>query len=390
MNDTTEKIPAEIWEKDSYSDIEAEELAQQSLTYLQDVWRRLKMNKSAMGGLVVIVLLVLMAVLGPFFTSYTYYDQDLKNANQPPILGIYKVQANKYVYFNNSLKMFSIEKNGNINNQINKAKEDLRNKQIFYDFDGDILILDYSKMPMRLLDENNNEIKLSKHVSNRRHVLGTDSLGRDLFIRIIYGARISLTVAFIAAIVNLIIGMLYGGISGYIGGTVDMIMMRIVDIISTIPLMLYVILIMVVLNSGFLSIILALGLVYWVNMARIVRGQILSIKKQEFVLAAQTIGTSTKDILLKHLLPNSMGPIIVTMTMLIPSAIFMEAFMSFIGLGVAAPFASWGTLCNDALEALRSYPYQLFMPATAICITMFAFNFLGDGLRDALDPKLRK
>lgn len=390
MNDMAKVIPKELWEKDTYNDNESEELAYKSQTYLQDVWRRLKLNKTAMGGLITIIILVLMALFGPYFTSYTYYDQELGNSNQPQRLQIYKVSDDKFVYFNNSLKMYDIKSNGYINNPIKKTKEEFQDKQIFFDHSGDVLILDFSQIPMRLLNEDGNVIEPYKKVINKKHILGTDSLGRDLFVRIIYGARISLTVAFIATLVNLIIGMLYGGIAGYIGGSVDMIMMRIVDIIATIPLMLYVILIMVVLNSGFLSIIIALGLVYWVDMARIVRGQILSIKKQEFVMAAQTIGTSTKDILFKHLLPNAMGPIIVTMTMLIPRAIFLEAFMSFIGLGVAAPFASWGTLCNDALEALRSYPYQLFMPATAICITMFAFNFLGDGLRDALDPKLRK
>jgi len=188
----------------------------------------------------------------------------------------------------------------------------------------------------------------------------------------------------------MLIGILYGGISGYLGGRTDAIMMRIVDIIATIPLTLYVILIKVCLDDGLISIIVALSSVYWVDMARVVRGQVLSLKNQEFVLAARTIGSSTKSILLRHLIPNAMGPILVTVTMLIPSAIFMEAFMSFIGIGIAPPMASLGTMCNDATEALRTNPYQLFLPAVAICIIMFAFNFIGDGLRDALDPKLKK
>jgi oligopeptide transport system permease protein len=189
---------------------------------------------------------------------------------------------------------------------------------------------------------------------------------------------------------NFFIGALYGGISGYAGGNVDNIMMRVVEIINTIPLTLYAIMIMVILDSGFVSIIVAIGIVFWVDMARVVRGQMLSLKEQEFVLAAQTMGASPWRILFRHLLPNTMGPMIVMLTMLIPNAIFIEAFMSFIGLGVAAPMASWGTLCSDALEALRSFPYQLLCPAIAISITMFAFNFLGDGLRDALDPRMRK
>ena len=230
----------------------------------------------------------------------------------------------------------------------------------------------------------------STHVWNKSYVLGTDSLGRDILTRLMYGTRVSLMVAFVAAVVNMIIGILFGGISGYAGGMVDTIMMRIVDIISTIPLTLYVILIMVVLGTGFKSIIIALGTVYWVDMARVVRGQVLSLKQQEFVMAAKTIGSSTKTILMQHLIPNAMGSILVTVTMLIPSAIFMEAFLSYLGIGLRPPLASLGTMCNDATENLRSCPHQMFIPALVICLIMFAFNFVGDGLRDALDPKLKK
>ena len=205
-----------------------------------------------------------------------------------------------------------------------------------------------------------------------------------------YGTRVSLMVAFVAVLVNMIIGIIFGGVSGYAGGMVDTIMMRVVDIISTIPLTLYVIRIMVVLGTGLKSIIVALGTVYWVDMARVVRGQVLSLREQEFVLAAKTIGSSTKTILFQHLIPNAMGSILVTVTMLIPSAIFMEAFLGFLGIGLQPPLASLGTMCNDATENLRSCPYQLFIPALVICLIMFAFNFVGDGLRDALDPKLKK
>ena len=202
--------------------------------------------------------------------------------------------------------------------------------------------------------------------------------------------RRSLLVALIAVVVNMVIGIVFGGISGYLGGMVDTVMMRIVDIISTIPLTLYVILIMVLLGAGIQSIIIAIGTTYWVDMARVVRGQVLSLKNQEFVMAARTIGSSTKTILLEHLIPNSMGSILVTVTMLIPSAIFMEAFLSYLGIGLQPPLASLGTMCNDATQNLRTCPYQLFIPALVICLIMFGFNFIGDGLRDALDPKLKK
>lgn len=219
---------------------------------------------------------------------------------------------------------------------------------------------------------------------------GTDTLGRDVLVRVLYGARISLAVGFVASFINLVVGVIYGGIAGLAGGRVDAVMMRIVDIFYSIPLVLTVILLMVLMGPGLKSIFIALGLVYWVDMARIVRAQVLSLKEQDFVMAARAMGADTRRILFRHLIPNCMGPIIVTVTMCIPAAIFTEAFLSFIGLGVSAPAASWGMLTSDAVVGIRSYPHMLFFPAMAIAVTMLAFNFLGDGLRDALDPQLRK
>lgn len=222
------------------------------------------------------------------------------------------------------------------------------------------------------------------------HWFGTDNLGRDLFTRVLYGARVSLAIGLAASMINLTIGVVYGGLAGVLGGRTDRIMMNIVDILYGIPLLLYVILLMVVLKPGLTNIFIALGIAYWLGMARIVRGQILSLKEQEYILAARTLGAGTWRILLRHLIPNSLGPIIITMTLAIPEAIFAEAFLSFIGLGVAAPMASWGVLASEGVTSLRSYPFQLFFPAMAISLTMLAFNFLGDGLRDALDPRVRR
>lgn len=233
-------------------------------------------------------------------------------------------------------------------------------------------------------------LSMTNRFPSAAHWFGTDQLGRDIFVRVMYGARYSLAIAFIASFLNLIIGILYGGVSGYFGGRVDTFMMRVVDIIYSIPMTIYVILIMVTFEKGgFLNIVLALALSYWIGMARIVRGEILQLKQQEYILAARTLGASNRRILFKHLLPNSMSSIIVTLTLQIPSAIFTEAFLSFIGLGITPPAASWGTLANDALGGFRLYPYQLVFPTLAICLTILAFNLLGDGLRDALDPKVR-
>lgn len=223
-----------------------------------------------------------------------------------------------------------------------------------------------------------------------QHWFGTDAHGRDLFERVLYGGRISLAVAFFAGLLQLVVGVTYGAASGLLGGRWDNIMMRIVDIIDTIPLTIYVILLAVVLEPGLTSIFLAIGLVYWTSMARLVRAQVLALKEQEFMLAARALGANRWRLILRHLIPNAMAPIVVELTFSIPRAMFTEAFLSFIGLGVSAPQASWGVLASNGFEGLRSYPWELFFPSAAIIIVSLAFNFIGDGLRDALDPKLRR
>jgi len=338
-----------------------------------------------------VLFLLAFALLGPLFTPYSYSDQSLTLANIPPILSVTEASNGNYLYITPAMKVIQIGRDGKLLGQLRKIKDDDTLRRISFTLDdATVVYLDYTVKPAAMLDSNGMRSPADKQVWNTSFLLGTDQLGRDILTRLMYGMQISLLVAFVAATINMVIGILYGGIAGFLGGRTDAIMMRIVDIISTIPLTLYVILIKVTLDNGLFSIILALSSVYWVDMARVVRGQVLSLKQQEFVLASKSIGSSNRTIMLSHLIPNAMGPILVTVTMLIPSAIFVEAFMSFIGIGIAPPMASLGTMCNDAMEALRSNPYQLFLPALAICLIMFAFNFVGDGLRDALDPKLKK
>lgn len=288
---------------------QAEEIKRPSLSFWQDVWRRLKKNKVAMASLIFIVVLLILAIFIPIFSHKDYSTTDLAGKNKTMSTG---------------------------------------------------------------------------------HWFGTDDLGRDIFVRIWYGARISLEVGFAAAAIDLLVGIIWGGISGFFGGKVDEIMMRIADLLFAVPYLLVVILLMVVMGPGLKTIIIALTITGWINMARIVRGQILQLKAQEFVLAARSLGADSKRLIFKHLIPNALGPIIVTLSLSVPSAIFAESFLSFIGLGVAAPIASWGTMANDGLPAMKYFPWRLMFPAVFISVTMLAFNLLGDGLRDAVDPRLRK
>jgi oligopeptide transport system permease protein len=394
------KITPDLWEPIVIEDREKDKIVRKSLTYWQDAWRRLKKNYLSMLGLGVIILLAFAAIAGPMLSPYSYSDQDLNMSNMPPRLELHKLEDGTFVHVHKEYRLYEVSESGELLGRIQHTKEDMINKTREFEFNGNEIVIDYKLAAINKDVPNAPKFTLTingqpndtadKTVWNKTYIFGTDTLGRDIFVRSLYGARISLLIALVATLVQFFIGVIYGGVSGYVGGRVDNFMMRVVDIIDTIPLMLYVILLMVVLGAGLLTIIIALGSVYWVRMARLVRGQVLSIKENEFILAARTLGASPWRIMVRHLIPNSMGAIIVSLAMMVPSAIFTESFLSFIGLGVSAPQASWGTLASDAMGGLRTYAYQLFVPSFFISMTVLSFNFLGDGLRDALDPRLRK
>ena len=366
-----------------------EKIWSKNRTFAGDVWFRFRRKPTAIAGLVMIVLFLLFSLLGPMFTPYSYSDQDLALINIPPLMKVYDVGTHQ-VYITPSLKLIQMDQEGSLTGSLSPVRMEGEKSMMIFVCDVKEVALYYGSSTYVVCDEATGSIYPSSYRWCRDHVLGTDALGRDILARLMFGTRVSLMVAFGSVLVNRVIGILYGGVAGYLGGAVDAVMMRIVDVISTIPLTLYVILIMMIFGQGLQSIIIALGCVYWVDMARVVRGQVLGLKQQEFVMAARTIGSSPRTILMQHLIPNAMGSILVTATMLIPSAIFMEAFLGYLGIGLRPPLASLGTMCNDANANLRTSPHELLIPALLICLIMFAFNFVGDGMRDALDPKLKK
>ena len=368
------------------------------------------------------IFVVLVAIFGPMINKHSYRAQNLDYKNVPPSFDIYELDEDLNIFLTGMFELVQVSDDGELLARFEKdgAVDPITRTQEFvlYDEQNNELArvtadYSYSTDPTKesfgisyaFVYEGEEYLAPTSTVRNQTFLLGTDAFGRDLLARVVYGIGVSLQIAIIAAVINLFIGVIYGSVAGYVGGSTDNIMMRIVDIINSIPLLLYVILLMVVLKdssfeenflnvifgeSGLGTIIIALVTVYWVGMARLVRGQMLGLKEQEYVLAARTIGVSHSKIISKHLIPNALGPIIVTLTMMIPSAVFTEAFLSFIGLGINEPAASLGALANDGASVFQSYLYQLVVPSVVIAFMMLSFNFVGDGLRDALDPRLRK
>jgi oligopeptide transport system permease protein len=348
MNITREMPPKDMFIPASAEEKKVFEPQHKNISYWQEAWLRLRKNYIALISFGVIVLLMLFAYAGPFFVPY-HYDEQIRGSEN-------------------------------------------------------LLPLTYSRQE-------------KEHAAAGQkvfpHIAGTDSHGRDLLVRLMYGTRVSITAGLIAAILTLVIGAAYGSIAGYAGGKVDIVMMRIVDIIYSVPDVLVVLLLAVTLKpllTGFandnqtnlagrlvialgpsiIAIFIAFALLYWTTLARIVRGQILQIKQQEYVLAARALGADGKRIILRHLIPNSVGALVTATCLQIPTAIFLESFLSFLGIGVNAPMTSLGSLASDALGGIYTYTYRLIIPSALLSLLILSFNLLGDGLRDALDPKLRK
>jgi oligopeptide transport system permease protein len=368
---------------------DAETSSDVTITYWQDVRRRLWQNKLAVASIFVILLILLASVFGPPLTGKSYDAQQLSLRNMPPRIEIQTAEDGTDFYVHQDLKVFLADTSGFVGEELAPVSAQLKDKVFVFEHNDRTYYLSFSD-GVAFEDENHQPLPHKKTVWNQNYLLGTDSIGRDMLTRLLYGGRISLLVAFVVTFCTLLIGVIYGGVAGYYGRNTDIFMMRVVEILMSIPATIYIILLMVYFGQGIYNILIAMALTCWLGMAQLVRGQVLSLKEQEFVLAARTAGVSPFKIILSHLLPNSLGPIIVLATLSIPFAIATEAFMSFIGLGVKPPMPSWGILSNEGIGAIRSSPYQILLPSIAISLTMFAFNFLGDGLRDALDARLRK
>lgn len=378
-----EKLNKDLFVPAKNDEHKREEISRPSLSYWQDAWIRLRKNKGAIFGIVMLLLIGLLSLVGPHLNENDAYQQDLGHSRMPPRVPV--------------LENFSwLQLDGSKSETFEAATvEEAKEKAL-----SRFTLTDLEHMTFNVKDDGTGtesatvvghyDVYADKDMDEIYYWFGTDTLGRDLFTRAWTGTQISLLIAFVAAALDMIIGVAYGGISAYYGGRVDNVMQRIIEILIGIPNLVVVILMIMILEAGIVSIIIALTITGWTGMARIVRGQVLKLKNQEFILASRTLGSSDTRILTKHIIPNTIGMIVINTMFTIPAAIFFEAFLSFIGLGLQSPDASLGTLINDGFKSLQTNPHIMIFPAIIISIIMIGFNILADGLRDALDPKMRK
>jgi oligopeptide transport system permease protein len=331
-----------------------------------DAWRRLKKNRMAIYGLTLVTFYSLLSLLAPILPIYSYKHQVLDHQYLPPSL---TKTAGELLYERDEKTLMEAARDQGRSELNEKEKEEL------------------SALKQRINQETMVFDGKAVQVHQKRYILGTDSLGRDLLARIIYGGQVSISIGLVGTLTAVLIGLVIGALAGYLGRTFDSIAMRIVDIMYGLPYMLLVIIFMAIFGRNVINLFLCLALVSWLTLSRVVRGQVISLKNSEFVQAARVVGASTGRIVFRHLVPNILGVVAVFTTLQIPSFILMESFLSYLGLGVQAPLASWGSLVKDGVDGMKSYPWMLFFPGLAMTIFLFSMNFLGDGLRDALDPQ---
>ncbi len=445
----TDKIPGfgELKEEDFLAATSQEKASmveqRKSVSYWKDAARRFKANKVSMAALVLFLLIFAFSFFGPLFIPYNYADQYRNSVKLGPrefseteeviqlaedcsdrffatammpgsLTSLNRSTTYYFTYKGTTYSFYNERSKGDVVLLFNENAENKLTMISEKDLENGALEnaepIAYSTDSIDAVDENTMEIKLFRRICP--HLFGTDSAGRDLMARTMYGGRVSISIGIIAALIVLIIGSIYGSVSGLIGGRVDFIMMRIVDIIYSVPDVLIVLLLQVVLKSplqawldaspsdfarlmsnlgvGIISIFITFGCLYWVGMSRIVRGQVLQLKQQEFVTAANALGVPRSRIVKRHLLPNCVGQLVIATCLQIPSAIFLESFLSFLGLGVSIPMTSLGSLCSDALETITLYPYRMLFPGVILTLLVLSLNLVGDGIRDALDPRLKK
>lgn len=380
MDKETTKLSKEKFQRVHVEDSLGEELSRPQLSYWKDAWIRLRKNKGAIAGLVVLTFIILLALLGPLMNDYGRDEANYDAAYLPP-----KVKGLEWAGLD-GMQVLRLQGTS----EDDAVERGLAGYEIEEKYVQNVeTVSEPSEDDPYYTVEVTVDMYAARGLDDEYFWFGTDNMGRDLWTRIWHGTQISLFIGLLAAFIDMIIGVLYGGISAYYGGKVDNVMQRIIEILTGIPNLVIVILMIIVLKPGLVAITIALTITGWIGMARIVRGQVLKLKGQEFILAARTLGASDKGILMRHLIPNVLSVIIINTMFTIPNAIFFESFLSFIGLGLQPPIASLGTLIDMAFDDYRVYPYMLLFPAVIISLLMIGFNVLADGLRDALDPKMR-